>query len=370
MTARHQSPVPGSIDVDPCSLTSPPSRPPLALSRPFASASILPHKHLTRSGCNEPPTAQTQAVAAQCQGDRQISPVCNQSFRRRRRSSAPVPHAEVVQAHRADQASQDKDSAIFRLATLPTGTNLDNLDRLFPPHYGRPERPSSPEVIATLLRPVFDSLSRPSSPARRLPESILSAAHPPTRTSADVEPATPSASSLPAHFPPREPTDPAPTVESQGFVLYVGSLVAYIIYILWAFLPGSWLEWAGVGWYPSQEWAILFPAWVVMLVAFTYSSYFFLNMFNTPALSSLDLLAGDPSLSGKAFVAPPPRPLLPDGSLGPSPLFAHSTLFPEDAIPPLYDLPQEWVDRVLYGSEVEEEEGKGGRLEEEKREKG
>ncbi|GAA5941472.1 hypothetical protein JCM10213_006095 [Rhodosporidiobolus nylandii] len=235
------------------------------------------------------------------------------------------------------------------------------MDRLLPPFYGKPSRPSSPDVLATLLRPVLASYSRPSSqtqpsPHRRTAPSTLLETPP-----EPAAPAAPAASSLPAHFPPREPTDPAPTVESQGFVLYVGSLVAYVAYLLWAVLPGDWLERAGVGWYPSQEWALLVPAWVVMLVVFTYTSYFFLNMYNTPPLSSSALLC--PSPSSKAFVAPPLPSLLPDGSLAPNPLFAHSVLLADDAIPPLYDLPQEWVDRVLFGGEEQEDDG-------EKREEG
>ncbi|KPV75564.1 uncharacterized protein RHOBADRAFT_9432, partial [Rhodotorula graminis WP1] len=86
------------------------------------------------------------------------------------------------------------------------------------------------------------------------------------------------------------PTDPAPTVESQGFVLYVGSLVAYVAYLVWAFLPEPWLEAIGIEWYPARDWALLVPSWIVMLVAFTYASYFCLNLFNTPPLSSPSLL--------------------------------------------------------------------------------
>ncbi|GAA5867267.1 hypothetical protein JCM8547_003141 [Rhodosporidiobolus lusitaniae] len=232
---------------------------------------------------------------------------------------------------------------------------MPHLNRLLPPHYGRPGRPSSPDVLATLLRPVLASLSRPSShppsPASSPLITSPSSTHPstPPPDLASTEPADRSSSSLPAHFPPRAPTDPAPTVESQGFVLYGGSAVAYAAYLVWAFVPGEWLEKAGIEWFPSQEWALLIPSWIVMLVAFTYSSYFFLNMYNTPPLSSLDLTFGEPGT--KAFIAPPPRPLLADGSLGLDPLFFQAVGLEDDAIPPLYDLPLEWVNRVLYAEE-------------------
>ncbi|GEM07252.1 phosphatidylinositol N-acetylglucosaminyltransferase subunit P [Rhodotorula toruloides] len=238
--------------------------------------------------------------------------------------------------------------------TSPVASPVPQNDLLLPPHYGRPNRPSSPDVLVALLRPVLQSLSRPSSPALSPVVPGTPAPSSPTKTLATVlpllsePPADRSASSLPAQFPPREPTDPAPTVESQGFVLYIGSHVAYCAYLVWAFLPEPWLEAIGIEWYPSRDWALLVPAWVVMLVAFVYVSYFFLNMHNTPRLNSLSLLD-----DSRAFVHPPARPpALSNGApRPPTPLWAHAVLAEEDAIPPLYDLPIEVVNRVLYGDE-------------------
>ncbi|GAA6015367.1 hypothetical protein JCM10207_008964 [Rhodosporidiobolus poonsookiae] len=333
--------------------------------RSTASASSLPRlsgsveRRSQGQGNLEQPTlaelvqAEEQAMAKEATRLNDGEPAKKRT-RQRRRSSAPLPGAaEAVLTAGSSTAAA---AAVF--APHPPD------DFLLPPHFGRPARPSSPDVLATLLRPVLASLSRPASPAASpLNPSSPVTSHPSTPprghasfpSLADAEPADCSASSLPAHFPPREPTDPAPPVESQGFVLYVGSLVAYVAYLAWAFLPGAWLEGIGVGWYPSQEWALLVPAWVVMLVAFTYSSYFFLNMRNTPPLDAPELFSdgGVP----KAFVPPPPRSLLADGSLGPSPLFAHAVSLIDDAIPPLYDMPQEWVDRVLYGLDEGDEEG-------------
>ncbi|GAA5851788.1 hypothetical protein JCM9279_004408 [Rhodotorula babjevae] len=232
------------------------------------------------------------------------------------------------------------------VGSTPLPTQVPPSALLLPPHYGRPMRPSSPDALAALLRPVLASLSRPASPA--IPPSASTASSPSsTDPSTSAAPLDRSASSLPAQFPPREPTDPAPTVESQGFVLYVGSLVAYVAYLVWAFLPEPWLEAIEIEWYPARDWALLVPSWIVMLVAFTYASYFCLNLYNTPPLSSPSLL-DDP----RAFVAPPPRPPPPlDGSSrAPTPLWAHgAALADDDAIPPLYDLPIEVVNRVLYG---------------------
>lgn len=99
----------------------------------------------------------------------------------------------------------------------------------------------------TLLHPLL-SLSRPPSPAFSPPASPT----PPLSVSADR-----SASSLPAHFPPRTPSDPAPTVESQGFVLYLSSLVAWVAFLVWGLCPDDWLEAAGIEWYPARSDSLL-----------------------------------------------------------------------------------------------------------------
>ena len=104
-------------------------------------------------------------------------------------------------------------------------------------------RPSS-----TLLQPIL-ALSRPASPSAS--PSTSSGTFGPV--SSIEEPADRSASSLPAQFPPRASTDPAPTVESQGFVLYLGSLVAWTVFLIWGLCPDEWLEWMGIEWYPSRS---------------------------------------------------------------------------------------------------------------------
>ncbi|GAA5918165.1 hypothetical protein JCM1841_005283 [Sporobolomyces salmonicolor] len=289
--------------------------------------------------------AELQAQAAATAADSHL--------RLRRTSSAPP--RDTVQS----SASLGAMASSATSAVPPSAVFL-------PPHYGRPGRPSSPDVFGTLLRPVIQSLSRPGSPSQprssppTQPSALPGPSAPLSPTHADaptlfVDPPSPERShtSLPAQFPPREPTDPAPTVESQGFVLYIGSLVAYVVFLVWAFVPEEWLEWTGVEWYPMREWALLVPSWIVMLVVYIYAGYFFLNMSNTPPLD--DGLGSDDPL---AFIPPPPASPSILASLPRSTskrnasltrLYTDSILLPEDAIPPLYDLPLDVVGKVLYG---------------------
>jgi hypothetical protein len=77
-----------------------------------------------------------------------------------------------------------------------------------------------------------------------------------------------------------------------------------------------------------REWALLFPAWIVILVAFVYSSYFFLNMFNTPPFTSVSLLVGGASLPSSSLSSGTDFPRLQTLQAKPSSLPLFPAAFP------------------------------------------
>ncbi|KAI9479795.1 hypothetical protein LPJ78_003411 [Coemansia sp. RSA 989] len=79
-----------------------------------------------------------------------------------------------------------------------------------------------------------------------------------------------------------------PTFEYYGFVVYLVSLAAFILYLLWAYLPDEALEAVGITYYPDRYWAVALPAWWLMAVGFICLFNIALNMYNTPLLSSPD----------------------------------------------------------------------------------
>ncbi|KAJ1848835.1 hypothetical protein LPJ70_000817 [Coemansia sp. RSA 2708] len=79
-----------------------------------------------------------------------------------------------------------------------------------------------------------------------------------------------------------------PTYEYYGFVIYLVSLAAFIVYLLWAYLPDEALEAVGITYYPDRYWAVALPAWWMMAIAFILLFNFAMNMYNTPLLSSPD----------------------------------------------------------------------------------
>ncbi|GME46115.1 PIG-P domain-containing protein [Neofusicoccum parvum] len=176
---------------------------------------------------------------------------------------------------------------------------------LFPPFYNRPPTPLPPSPsLTSLLRPSFSAqTSRPTTPDSSDVEGIggggggttaasgrSSSRHPPPTTTATTATAAaakraPSATSgvsngtgtptnLTASFAsatlvPRA-SPKVPTYEYYGFFIYLASSFAFLMYLLWAYLPRPFLHQLGIYYYPNRWWALAVPAWLVVLVVYIY----------------------------------------------------------------------------------------------------
>lgn len=152
-----------------------------------------------------------------------------------------------------------------------------------PPFYGRPPTPLPPSPsLTSLLRPNFSTHnSRPTTPDPSSDEGGTTHHH--TRVGGgggDVTgtqtPNSAAASTL-ASTDFRSPKQPipraspkVPTYEYYGFTLYLTSSLAFIVYLLWSFLPSPFLHQLGIYYYPNRWWALAIPAWMVMLVLYIY----------------------------------------------------------------------------------------------------
>ncbi|KIJ36321.1 hypothetical protein M422DRAFT_34286 [Sphaerobolus stellatus SS14] len=126
--------------------------------------------------------------------------------------------------------------------------------------------------------------------------------------------------------------------EFYGFAAFTGTSVLFILYHLWALLPDEVIRYIGVGWYPSREWAILVPAYSVILILLTYFTYWALALAATPSFDELSTIT-----DSHAHV---PRPH------EENPYLVQAN---PDALPEQYDLPLGLVNRVLYRKEAKEE---------------
>ncbi|KZT01216.1 PIG-P-domain-containing protein [Laetiporus sulphureus 93-53] len=138
-----------------------------------------------------------------------------------------------------------------------------------------------------------------------------------------------------APFPPLPPTESRTRApEFYGFVAWSSTSLLFALYLLWALLPDQCILALGLTWYPNREWAVLLPAYSIVLVLLTYFTYFALALAGTPAFSDLSTITAD----SKALFPPPDAP---------SPYLGHAR---PNAIPEMYDIPIGLVNRVAYGS--------------------
>ncbi|KAL5499036.1 hypothetical protein ACEPAH_1554 [Sanghuangporus vaninii] len=148
---------------------------------------------------------------------------------------------------------------------------------------------------------------------------------------------------------PRSPLAPYPPNSAQlksrapefyGFVAWTSTYALFCLYVLWATLPDEWILSLGIEWYPSREWAVLLPAYSVILILLTYFTYWALALYNTSAFNSLstitDTHAHIPTSKPERHTCASPG------------INSFLTAASPCAIPSPYDIPIGLVNRVLY----------------------
>jgi len=141
--------------------------------------------------------------------------------------------------------------------------------QLFPPFYNRPPTPLPPSpFLKSLLRPSF--ASRPTTPDSSdidLPGSLKA-----SKTASSTRASSTSNLVKSARHAPTVPraAPKVPTYEYYGFALYLGSSAAFLMYILWAYVPAPMLHQMGIKYYPDRWWALAIPCWLIALIIYIY----------------------------------------------------------------------------------------------------
>jgi phosphatidylinositol glycan class P protein len=199
-------------------------------------------------------------------------------------------------------------------------------ETLFHTHYSRPaSSPSSspspppPHPQLTFFAPPF--YNRPPTPLPPSPSltSLLRPSRPTTPDASDVD-------EYPAPLPRASPK--VPTYEYYGFVLYLFSSLAFLMYLLWSYLPSPFLHALGIYYYPNRWWSLAIPAWLVMLLVWIYVA---LAAYNTGYLTLpmgsietiVDEAANVATLEGKGSAAHSWATSLPQATRGRAPAPGH-----------------------------------------------
>lgn len=106
---------------------------------------------------------------------------------------------------------------------------------------------------------------------------------------------------------PRQNT-PSPTESraNYGFALYLASKTAFVVYLLWAFIPSHWLAVIGLTYLPQKYWAIAIPVWVCCVIIVITLLYPAINMLLVPPMN-------DPRVLTDSFARPLVNEVLPGG---------------------------------------------------------
>ncbi|KAK7551906.1 PIG-P-domain-containing protein [Phyllosticta citricarpa] len=191
---------------------------------------------------------------------------------------------------------------------------------LFPPFYNRPPTPLPPSPsLTSLLRPSFSThTSRPTTPDSSDAEAVPAARHAnkphhhgtaaKRGTSATSgasngtagtgtgtgTPTNALTSSFASATPIPRASPKVPTYEYYGFFIYLASSFAFLMYLLWAYLPRPFLHQLGIYYYPNRWWALAVPAWLVVLVVYIYVALASYNLgYLTLPMRSIENLVDD-----------------------------------------------------------------------------
>ncbi|KAI5647570.1 hypothetical protein M9H77_33575 [Catharanthus roseus] len=82
-------------------------------------------------------------------------------------------------------------------------------------------------------------------------------------------------------------------LEVYGFVGSITTVVAAVMFFIWAYVPENWLHSVGIFYYPSKYWALAVPAYLMVTIVLAIVLYIGLNFMATPPPTSFSIMFDD-----------------------------------------------------------------------------
>ncbi|CAH2047879.1 unnamed protein product [Thlaspi arvense] len=91
--------------------------------------------------------------------------------------------------------------------------------------------------------------------------------------------------------------------EVYGFVGSISTVVATVMFLIWAYVPDKFLESIGISYYPSKYWAMAMPTYSIVTLLLALAFYIGLNFMSTSNSTSLNTLFDDYSREAEDSVS-------------------------------------------------------------------
>ncbi|KAF6153985.1 hypothetical protein GIB67_037689 [Kingdonia uniflora] len=90
--------------------------------------------------------------------------------------------------------------------------------------------------------------------------------------------------------------------EVYGFVGSITTVVAAVLFLIWAYTPERWLHAIGITYYPSRYWALAVPTYAMVTVVLAMAFYIGMNFTVTPPPTSFNTIFDEHSREPSSFV--------------------------------------------------------------------
>ncbi|KAJ6808477.1 phosphatidylinositol N-acetylglucosaminyltransferase subunit P-like isoform X1 [Iris pallida] len=91
--------------------------------------------------------------------------------------------------------------------------------------------------------------------------------------------------------------------EVYGFVGSITTVIATVVYVVWAYTPEPWLHALGITYYPSKYWALAIPAFAMVTVVLGLLFYVGLNFMITPPPTSYNTMFDEYSRESSSIIS-------------------------------------------------------------------